>query len=602
VGALIDIFTADELQAVLVQLRAVRSDHQWVEAKRAQTRLPADLWTSLSAFANSDLGGLVLLGVDEASGAFDVTGVGDPGQVAAELQVACAGLEPALRPAIHVITHPDGFVVVAHIQPVPRNERPCHRPDKGARESSYIRVGDSDQRMAVPEVEDLLANRVGIDHSLRPAPGGVTLDVPAVAQLEARARARTPRHAEVSDHHLLFMLGATSEDGHPTLAGMLAVGGMPQRYSASARVAYRRLPRQGAAEGARFAARHFEGTVGEILDDAIAALEVDLDPVQVMSKGQLHDELDVPREALREVLSNALVHRSLTVSQETASVAIEVSDDLVTVTSPGGLHVNADLRQLGLEAISAPRNLALVRICEHLTTPAGGRIIESQASGIAAADRACRRFGTAPALFSASPARFAVVLIRKTLDLPATQRRWALAGNDLDHVDARLVAFAERLEALQDEDALSQLAQVHLDAHLAARLLTTSPENGALLLGRLAERRVLTSRQLPDRTVWEATVPVTSDQPPAAGTVPTPTRGARRSEQIARLLTAVAASPSGELRARDMVDVLGLASSRSRNKVITDAVAKGLIEPTRDGIHDPKRAYRLTSEGRRQLG
>lgn len=63
-----NIFTPEDLEGVLTQLRSVRADHQWVEAKRARTSIPDDLWTSLSAFANSDRGGLVLLGVDEGNG------------------------------------------------------------------------------------------------------------------------------------------------------------------------------------------------------------------------------------------------------------------------------------------------------------------------------------------------------------------------------------------------------------------------------------------------------------------------------------------------------------------------------------------------------
>ena len=74
-GTMVDITTVADLDRVLVQLRAVRSDHQWVEAKRARHALPDDLWTSLSAFANSDLGGLVLLGVAEEHGNFGLLAV-----------------------------------------------------------------------------------------------------------------------------------------------------------------------------------------------------------------------------------------------------------------------------------------------------------------------------------------------------------------------------------------------------------------------------------------------------------------------------------------------------------------------------------------------
>ena len=47
------IQTLDELCVTLESLRAARGDHQWIEAKRARSSLPVDLWKSLSALANA---------------------------------------------------------------------------------------------------------------------------------------------------------------------------------------------------------------------------------------------------------------------------------------------------------------------------------------------------------------------------------------------------------------------------------------------------------------------------------------------------------------------------------------------------------------------
>ena len=60
------IRTPEELDELLAQLRIVRGDHQWVEAKTSKERLPTDLWKSLSVFANRS-GGIVLLGIDEVA-------------------------------------------------------------------------------------------------------------------------------------------------------------------------------------------------------------------------------------------------------------------------------------------------------------------------------------------------------------------------------------------------------------------------------------------------------------------------------------------------------------------------------------------------------
>ena len=56
---------------------------------------------------------------------------------------------------------------------------------------------------------------------------------------------------------------------------------------------------------------HVEGTIGELIDGVMEWLERELGVVQVSKRGTMVDELDFPAEALREAISNALIHRSL---------------------------------------------------------------------------------------------------------------------------------------------------------------------------------------------------------------------------------------------------------------------------------------------------
>ena len=99
-------------------------DHQHVEVKRARSELPKDLWATMSAFANSS-GGLILLGVDEKN-QFAMSGVEVPDRIANELQsLATQSLEPPLRVTIDLVEHPDGIVVAAHVPAIPRDQRPA---------------------------------------------------------------------------------------------------------------------------------------------------------------------------------------------------------------------------------------------------------------------------------------------------------------------------------------------------------------------------------------------------------------------------------------------------------------------------------------------
>lgn len=578
-----------ELNSLLAELRRFGTDHQTIEAKRARDSLPRT-WETLSAFANTE-GGILLLGVDEAGGAFNVTGVSDTAQMTSSLQSACAEFDPPLRPPISIIEHAEGAVIVAELAPVSKTARPCHRQADGPHNGSFIRVGDADQRLTAAEVDEMLASRAGQDQSRRPAPPGARLDRPATDAFVRRLRGRSDRNREFDDVALLKARGAETEGGI-SLAGLLALGENPAALTPAARVACRVHPRAQDPIGTRFAADHVEGRVGELLDEIQSRFDRELETIQVTRNGDVHDDLDVPREALREVTANALLHRSLTAAQETASVAIEISPEAVVIISPGGLHVTADLSSLGLEPISGVRNLTLVRICEELRTPSRARIVENQASGIAAADRACRAAGTMPPLFNDLPLSFYVFLLRGALDRGAAAAFIEESSLDPDEAMIRLVAAAKRLDSAHSEVAGSPLGQIGLDARLAARLLApTTREDGAAALRRLEDAEVLVRRRGWHGPVWI----ISPNAGEAAAESERSHVGPR--DRIDQLVLAIDGSDSGELRSSELGRVIELKSSRSVNRWLGRAMEGKLIAPTRENPYDPHRAYRLTQTG-----
>ncbi len=595
------IRNAEDLEEVLVQLRQARSDHQWVEAKRARSSLPRALWRTLSAFANSEVGGLILLGVDESAG-FAVTGVEDAGRVSSALAELCQRMDPPLFPPIATVTHQDGMVVAATIFPVSSGSRPCHLPDQGpAHTSSFIRVGDSDARMNETAVTEMLTSRTQQDHSVRPMPDEAVLDPDAVADLLTRLRDRLPADRPVTDDALLRRYRILDLDDTPTLTGLLTVGKHPQDVTPVARVACRRAVRKTDPTGTRMKAKHLEGTVGQLADDSLHWLTQELGSVQVVSEsGQVFDSLEVPAEVLREMISNALVHRSFSDAMLSSQIVIELNDDAVAVTSPGGLAPGVSLAELGRTPASAPRNYALVRVCEALTSPAGARLVESQASGIPAMDQACERSGLPPVLFAVDQAtRFVAIASRGALDLAAVRERWPSLAN-LDDEPVRLLAVAERLQSLRERDAASVTSRIALDLTLAVRTIGYGNlEKAAVLLDQLRQVGALRPELRPHGTVWLPRQAARQGDPrPAPSSEPAPVPGVSRRRWAGawRLLEEVAAA--GELRPAEADIGVEL---RARKNYFAAALEAGLIEPTTDVAHDPTRAYRITAAGQAVL-
>ena len=95
-----------ELNELIHDLRARGSDTTAVEAKTASRGLPTSLTPTLSAFANKPGGGLVILGLDEASD-FRATGVPDAAAVAAALASrARQAFDPPIRLSVESIDSP----------------------------------------------------------------------------------------------------------------------------------------------------------------------------------------------------------------------------------------------------------------------------------------------------------------------------------------------------------------------------------------------------------------------------------------------------------------------------------------------------------------
>ncbi len=594
--------TDETFQAILTELRAHKADHQRVEAKRAGSSLPATIYDTLSAFANAE-GGIVLLGVDESGGRFNVTGVDDPARIQQALQAACAEMEPALRPIISLNGDPAAQVVVATVPPVPPTQRPCHRGSLGPYDGSYIRVGDADQRLSRVEVDEMLAHRSGYDDfSAKPAPSGAALSATSVAMFIERVQAE-PGSEGLDVAGLLHRWRVTTEENAPTLAGVVAIGDNPAGAVHAARVAYRVLPVEGDPPDARFSGEHLEGTVGELLDQIMRRFDRDLRPFQVMRGGALRDDLEVPREALREIISNALLHRSFTPALETRTIAIEISEAAVVITSPGGLHTGADLKELGLAAMSGVRNLALVRICEKLVSPTGARLIENQSSGIASADRACHEAGAMPPLFVDLPDKFQAILLRRSPSRDRAAEVLGRHGLELESDLVRVTAVALALDDLRNGVPGVPLGSIALDGRLVARILaprmTVDAVATLLTLEAAGVLRRRVTRYLP---YWTVAEPEEDQTPVSVSSAQTkPVKGRRGDDRIPDLISAIAQSADGRLAGSEIGTALNLTSSRSRAKWINTALDKGLVESSTDNLHDPTRTYSLTRSGRELL-
>ncbi len=155
-----------ELLELVKQIREFKSELQDVEVKSARFGCPKKLYDTISAFSNQDMGGTILFGVDEEKN-FSVVGVYDPHDLQKKVTEQCKQMVPIVRPVFTVAAVNDQTVVSVEIPGMDISERPCYYGGAGRMKGSYIRCGDSDERMSDYEIYGYEAFRKKYEDDIR---------------------------------------------------------------------------------------------------------------------------------------------------------------------------------------------------------------------------------------------------------------------------------------------------------------------------------------------------------------------------------------------------------------------------------------------------
>jgi ATP-dependent DNA helicase RecG len=395
----------DRLDEALGRLRRAGTDLQDVEVKKAAGGLPQTAVESVSAFANSD-GGMLILGLDEAAGF--VAAEIDAAKLASDLASACVDqLEPPIRPDIDIATVDGKSVVVAVVEGLPPARKPCYVKNRGMDRGSYIRTHDGDRRLSTYEIH-VLASSQGQpldDTALVPHATVDDLDPELVRSLTRRLRAtRGGVFAQASDDEILRLLGVAVDSEHGrsiTLAGLLSLGRYPQQFFPqldATFVAYPTPSGEPLADGTRFTDNQsIDGPIPMMVAEALAAVRRNMKRRSVIVGLGREDRWEYPEEAVREIVANALMHRDYHALAHGAQVRIALYPDRLEVTSPGGLYGPVVLEDLGAEPVSSSRNARLAKLLEDVEVSGTGRTVcENRGSGLLAAAAALRAAGIEP--------------------------------------------------------------------------------------------------------------------------------------------------------------------------------------------------------------
>jgi ATP-dependent DNA helicase RecG len=388
-----------DLDEVVKRLRLVGGDVHSVEVKSSVQRVPKSLSETLSAFANGS-GGLVILGLDEGSGFAPA-----PGFRALPIRDALAGLcadriQPPLCPDIEIVDVDGAQVVAAWIEPLRPVDKPAYVVERGVYQGSYIRTGDGDRRLSHYEIDRLIEERrqPRWDEELVAEAELASLDGSLVEGVVARQRRLRPQlFASGSVEEILQRLRVLRRDDggvlRPTLAGLLALGAYPQEFFPRLTVAFAAFP--GVAKAPVIEGRErmldsitLTGPIPMLVQDSVAAVARNMRMGAVVEGALRRDVPDYPLAAVREAVTNALMHRDLSHLAQGTHVQVNLYADRLEVLNPGGLYGTVTVEELGKPGISSARNQRLAALLEDVAMPGGGVVAENRGSGFAAIEAA----------------------------------------------------------------------------------------------------------------------------------------------------------------------------------------------------------------------
>ncbi len=462
--------------------------YEWtdIEFKEARSAIPKNAYETVSAFANTE-GGWLVLGVRGHGGGVEIVGVLDVDKIQNDFLSALRSGKKLNRviPAKEQLIEDDGRVLlVFHIPEARRQDKPVYLD--GDIRRSFLRRGAGDQRCTEAEIERLLRDAADDRHdgevmSIDPER---CFDRGSIRWYRKRFDDRNPGHDEtLSDLEFLHHWGLVVEvDGRltPTRASILLFGAAPAFHRILPRpVADWQWNRGGWLEDLsdeRWADRlvietnlveSWKTLVNRYLQRAEKPFSVDPETLQ---------RQDHPPDyiAFREAAVNLLMHQDY--ADHTRKPVIRFYEDRTIFWNPGDAFAFADeLLDPGEKEVRNPRIVAAFRRIG---------LSEQAGTGIRAIVGNWRQLGRIPPTIFNDRARkaFQLILVKEELLSEEQLRLQASLGVRLDDAEARTFAFAYREGRVRPHDVRAVTGLSGVDVQAVLERLTiqgiVSPADG----------------------------------------------------------------------------------------------------------------------------
>lgn len=345
---------ASELLEILS--RGEDGSHQFKADITNGTALAAEI----AAFSNSG-GGRIFIGVDDdgsPSGLGPDRLRGDRGLNQLISNVATNQVLPAVSVATENIMLPAGLVIVVTVQDG------IAKPYFDNQGAIWVKSGSDKRRVSSREEIQRMFQRAGLIHGDEIPANGMTsadIDVEYFGQFYAREYAAAPDDRMPSLPRLLENMNL-AKDGVLNIAGALLFAKAPQVRLPTFVVKAVAFPGVDIADSEYLDSKDIAGKLGDVFQATMSFLLVNTRAVQAGRGFNTIGQPEIPRDALEELVVNALMHRDYFVA---APIRVFVFADRIEIISPGHLPNNLTIENV-LSGNSNIRNPVLVSFASRL--------------------------------------------------------------------------------------------------------------------------------------------------------------------------------------------------------------------------------------------
>lgn len=285
---------------------------------------------SLVAFANTD-GGTILVGLDE-----DGNPAGDlyEEDVEAILHVAERRCRPPVSVGWESVEMQGGTVIAIKVHRSPE----LHALADGR---VLIRAGLENRPLSGEEIRQLAATKSAGDFEEEIVPGAIfdDLNPEIIDEYLTMREQRSQRDYDGPVQSILTEAGALTEDGTPTVAGMLLFGKRPQAWLPQSSVVFVKFsgtePRGSDGQAGYGRRDEITGPLARVIEETWNLIWNEMAFSAVVTSLKRKERPEYPQFAVREAVVNAICHRDYRLRGR--RVEVRMYADRLEVHSPGGL-------------------------------------------------------------------------------------------------------------------------------------------------------------------------------------------------------------------------------------------------------------------------